>query len=35
MIVTLRRRIVVVPGPLIWHARRLTLRLPSSHRLLP
>jgi hypothetical protein len=35
MIATLRRRLIVIPGRLIRHARRLVLRLPPSHYLLP
>ena len=35
MIATLRRRLIVVPGRLIRHARHLTLRLPPGHYLLP
>ncbi len=35
MIATLRWRLIAVPGPLIRHARHLTLRLPPGHSLLP
>jgi hypothetical protein len=35
MIVTLRRRLIAVPGRPIRHARHLILRLPPSHGLLP
>ena len=35
MIATLRWRLIAVPGRLIRHARRLVLRLPPGHSLLP
>jgi hypothetical protein len=35
MIVTLRRRLIAVPGPLTRHARHPGLRLPPGHGLLP
>jgi hypothetical protein len=35
MIATLRWRLIAVPGRLIRHARRLILRLPPGHALLP
>jgi hypothetical protein len=35
MIATLRWRLTAVPGRLVRHARRLTLRLPPGHGLLP
>jgi hypothetical protein len=35
MIATLRWRLITVPGRLVRHARRLTLRLPPGHGLLP
>jgi hypothetical protein len=34
MIATLRWRLIRVPGRLVRHARRLTLRLPPGHQLL-
>jgi hypothetical protein len=34
MIVTLRRRVIAVPGRLVRHAGRLILRLPPGHDLL-
>jgi len=35
MVATLRWRLIAVPGRLIRHASRLTLRLPPGHGLLP
>ena len=35
MIVTLRRRLITIPGRLVRHARHLVLRLPPGHGLLP